>query len=110
MFLVEVFDEGKVPETIGVYESEEAARNSFDLIKYVPRRIVAIAEGFDYKLVRGAGPIVEKGRTYTLHYPTGVSVETVANIYLFPGCAVLAVGPKDGPIEFVSLDNFYDLL
>lgn len=110
MFLVEVFDKGEVPNKLGFYESGEEARRALETVKYSTGRIVAMAEGLDYKLVKSSGPVVEKGKSYKLHYPTGDSVETVINIYLFTGCAVLAVGHEDGPIEFVSLDNFYNLL
>lgn len=110
MFLVEVFDKGEAPNVLGSYENKEEAKHAFDIAEHAPGRIVAMAEGLDYKLVKSSGPVVEKGKSYKLHYPTGDSVETVINIYLFTGCAVLAVGHEDGPIEFVSLDNFYNLL
>lgn len=110
MFLVEVFDKGEAPNRLGFYENKEEARHVFDIVKHAPGRIVAMAEGLDYKLVKSSGPVVEKGKSYKLHYPIGDSVETVINIYLFASCAVLAVGYEDGPVEFVSLDNFYNLL
>lgn len=110
MFLVEVFDKGEAPNVLGFYENKEEAKHAFDIAEHAPGRIVAMAEGLDYKLVKSSGPAIEKGKSYKLHYPTGDSVETVINIYLFTGCAVLAVGHEDGPIEFVSLDNFYNLL
>ena len=110
MFLVEVFDKGEAPNVLGFYENKEEAKHAFDIAEHAPGRIVAMAEGLDYKLVKSSGPAIEKGKSYKLHYPTGDSVETVINIYLFTGCAVLAVGREDGPVEFVSLDNFYNLL